>query len=145
MKFRIWDKLAKKMIYPAEFGARHFSISLNGKVWNLQNGAGPEDYIILQCLETHPTLGDLYHGDIIKLENLSEWWDSEPLEDEHRYNHVVIRDIKRYNYSYQLRHAIEKIGNVFENPEIIDLIRERYKKITVGRRIDEDLLSLTWN
>ena len=146
MKFRIWDKLEKKMIYPEDFGARHFTISLKGEVFNLQNGAGgSNDYLPLQLLETHPKLGDIYHGDIIKVENLSEWWDVEPLAEEHKYSHVVVKDVKTYNYHYQFRHAVDKVGNVFENPEVVDMIRENYRKITAGREIDEDLLSLTWD
>lgn len=144
MKFRIWDKLAKTMTYPDTFGARHFSISLNGGVWNLQNGDGPDSYLALQFLGNYPKLGDVYHGDIIKVENLSEWWDVEPLPEEHKYHHVVVTDTKAYNYAFHFKNAVEKVGNVFENPEIVDGIRERYSMITAGRRINEDLLSLTW-
>lgn len=131
------------MIYPEDFGARHFWIDLKGQAFNLQNGCGKEDYILLELLETHPKLGDIYHGDIIKVENLSEWWDTEPVPEEFRYHHIVVTDMKRYNYHHQFYHAVEKSGNVFENPELIEEIRERYRKITGGKE-RENLDTLVW-
>lgn len=145
MKFRIWDKLEKKMIYPEDFGARHFTISLKGEVFNLQNVAGgSNDYLPLQLLETHPKLGDIYHGDIVKVESLSEWWDMEPPPEEFRYYHVVVNDMKRYNYHHQFYHAVEKSGNVFENPELVEGIKERYRRVSGGKE-KENLDTLTWD
>ncbi len=145
MKFRIWDKLEKKMIYPDTFEAESFYLNLSGRIWSAKMGYWSSDYIILQFLGNYPKLGDVYHGDIIKVENLSEWWDVEPLPEKHKYHHVVVTDTKAYNYAFHFKNAVEKVGNVFENPEIVDRIRERYSMITAGRRINEDLLSLTWD
>ena len=47
-KFRVWDKLAERMIYPHNDNQQHFIIDLNGRFHNLQNGSGGDDYVIQQ-------------------------------------------------------------------------------------------------
>jgi uncharacterized phage protein (TIGR01671 family) len=65
-KFRVWDKLAKRMIYPHNDNQQHFIIDLNGRFHNLQNGSGGDDYVIQQ----YTGLTDnkdipIYEGDIL--------------------------------------------------------------------------------
>ncbi len=45
LKFRVWDKLAERMIYPHNDNQQHFIIDLNGCFHNLQNGSGGDDYV----------------------------------------------------------------------------------------------------
>jgi len=46
-KVRVWDKLAKKMIYPGEGYDGHYVLDMNLRFHNLQNGSGGNEYIVM--------------------------------------------------------------------------------------------------
>jgi uncharacterized phage protein (TIGR01671 family) len=140
-KFRVWDKLAERMIYPHNDNQQHFIIDLNGCFHNLQNGSGGEDYVIQQYTGLNDKNGkEVYEGDIVKIKR----WYLRPFinnKQEIGYQHIegeteigqviwgwnsqkflVSYEHIRYDDSEDFDKSsprVEVIGNIFENPELL--------------------------
>lgn len=120
IKFRVWDVPAHQ--YTDNY---HITIDLNGSVYNLQNGAGGNDYILQQYTGMKDKNDiEIYEGDIVKFtEKLHEHGDIQTLVAE------VIYDSKNAAFGVGKNNAvwnwftdygianIEVIGNKFETPE----------------------------
>jgi uncharacterized phage protein (TIGR01671 family) len=117
-KFRVWDKLAKRMIYPHNDNQQHFIIDLNGRFHNLQNGSGGDDYVIQQytgLMDSNEK--EIYEGDIIEMtyDHIIERgfvvWEN---------NSYILKTIGEDSYAPLVIFPKDKvIGNIFENKELL--------------------------
>lgn len=72
IKFRLYDKLTQRLIYPESPKARYYTLDLNGKVYNYQDGSGGDDYEIHRWTGLQDIDGvDIYEYDIVKTQKLS--------------------------------------------------------------------------
>ena len=120
IKFRVWDKLSERMIYPHSDNQQHFIIDLNGRFHNLQNGSGGDDYVIQQYTGLNDSNDDsIYEGDIVQYSN----------GDVIRIGYIeFMSGIFFLNYNdetdeelgYLLVSNLKVIGNKFERSELLN-------------------------
>ena len=71
-KFKVWDKLAQRMIYPDKGYQQHYIIDLYGRFHNLQNGSGGDDYVVIEYTGlTDSKDKEICEGDILIHKNSS--------------------------------------------------------------------------
>jgi uncharacterized phage protein (TIGR01671 family) len=120
-KFRAWDKLEKRFIYPDKGYQGHYVLDLNGRFQNLQNGSGGDEYVVQQFTgEYDKNKKEIYEGDIIR--SYSEEFINENYEGE-----VVFVDAAFHSKINEKEYAglwsgddIEVIGNIFEHAESLN-------------------------
>ena len=121
IKFKIWDKLEKRMILPNQGYQGHYVLSLDGKFHNLQNGSGGDECIVLQCIGEKDKNGmDIYEGDIVKVyseEFENENFTGKVIFDEGSFLTWINKNDIRGVWSDD---NIEVIGNIFETPELLE-------------------------
>lgn len=128
LKFRVWDKLEKRFIYPDKGYQGHYVLSLDGRFQNLQNGSGmyekfqnknycdvDQEYVIQQFTgEYDKNKKEIYEGDIIRsysAEFINENYDGEVVFVDATFDVKI--DEKTYAGLWS-GDDIEVIGNVFE-------------------------------
>ena len=126
-KFRVWDKLAKRMIYPHNDNQQHFIIDLNGRFHNLQNGSGGDDYVIQQYTGLTDSNDDpIYEGDILKNHyDVGNNIIGQVLYESDHGGYIFQwkrkgrgQDYKNLNCDVAFESVI--VGNIFENPELLN-------------------------
>jgi len=116
LKFRVWDKLAERMIYPHNDNQQHFIIDLNGRFHNLQNGSGGDDYVIQQYTGLTDSKGkEIYEGDLIR-----GMFDFGPAGFSELMLPVCWHNIDGYQWNYWKLSTIEVVGNAFEDKELLN-------------------------
>ena len=117
LKFRAWDKLAKRFITPETQNQNHYVLSLDGKFQNLQDGSGGEEYVVQQFTGLFDKDGkEIYEGDIL-LDG-----DKNLKEVQWEYTTYVLFYIKGFWFDKLSGREMHSkiIGNIFENPELLN-------------------------
>ena len=126
LKFRVWDKLAERMIYPHNDNQQHFIIDLNGRFHNLQNGSGGDDYVIQQYTGLTDKNGNLiFEGDIVQYNQNSSYdnmdfiakWSDDKLGFIFQSNsgEQLVNQTPHLN---RFKH-LEVVGNIFEHENLL--------------------------
>jgi len=66
LKFKVWDRLERRMITPDEGYQGHYTLSLTGRFHNLQNGSGGNECCVVQftgCIDQGGI--EIYEGDVL--------------------------------------------------------------------------------
>ena len=133
IKFRVWDIKNKKFIYEYDACHKRLAISFDGKVYHggYDDVLSTSDYIVQQYTGLKDKNGkEIYEGDI-----LHYLFDgaSYPKEAQDKYLTCVydsdfggfcFDDADSSYYWAEVRGYMEVIGNIFENPELLDKPKE---------------------
>ena len=135
-KFRVWDKLAERMIYHHNDNQQHFIIDLNGQFHNLQNGSGGDDYVIQQYTGLNDINGkEVYDGDLVELHTAANdhaigvkgnhcglyemYWDRYYKLKTIKPNWFFVPTFEGPAADYNI---MKVVGNIFENKELLKTI-----------------------
>ena len=121
LKFKVWDKLEKRMILPDQGYQGHYVLSLKGEFHNLQNGSGGKEYIVQQYTGLKDKNGkEIYEGDIFKGGDYK--WDAVRFEGgQFQVNLMGARVFTLQELCCDIDYELpEVIGNIFENPELLE-------------------------
>ncbi|MCF2624970.1 hypothetical protein I6E17_02110 [Fusobacterium perfoetens] len=124
MKYRVWDKKEKQFI-------ENVFVMPNGRLlmftnyhsfnseWDFIDDEGR--YIILECSGFKDKNGKyIYNGDIIKYTFIKK---SFFYEVEYNDSWLLSNKYENVNISFAFKSRLEIIGNIYENPELLENIR----------------------
>jgi uncharacterized phage protein (TIGR01671 family) len=126
LKFRVWDKLEKRFIYPDKGYQGHYVLTLNGQFQNLQNGSGGDEYVVQQFTgEYDKNKKEIYEGDLFgsfKSDNNKKWEPVEFKDGQWQANFRGARVFSLYETFGDIATGDypEVIGNIFQNPELLN-------------------------
>lgn len=144
LRFRVWDKEKQRWYCPTgTYGSERFHYDVLSKLWRIEFWAeddGPEKYIISQDTGLKDKNGkSIYSGDVVKaFSNINKISDPELAPDtEPLYANKVVEFIngafclstKRYphggcgvldHYCGAMSADLEVIGNIWQNPELLE-------------------------
>jgi uncharacterized phage protein (TIGR01671 family) len=129
-KFRVWDKLAQRMIYPDKGYQGHYVLDLNGRFHNLQNGSGGDDHVVIEYTGLNDSKGnEIYEGDVVKTiydDDFSvgavfyhEETGSYRIQSKNQLLPIVTYRFVENKPQGLLLVVHEVIGNIFENNELL--------------------------
>jgi uncharacterized phage protein (TIGR01671 family) len=114
LKFRVWDKLEKRFIYPDKGYQGHYVLSLDGKFHNLQNGSGGDECVVQQFIGiTDKNKKEIFEGDVVSFDGFS-------------FKQGVVSYLNGYStYVIDVDKALIQIPNIdFETFEVVGNIFE---------------------
>ena len=128
IKFRIWDKRNKKMIYKTN--TNKIYMSLDGKLYNGLNGQDfSDDFILMQYTGLKDKNGkEIYEGDIIKSKYFGDFivkngivriMDNEAYQDNLVSGFYLQQVSSKELWHLDFLKKCEVIGNIYENPELL--------------------------
>jgi uncharacterized phage protein (TIGR01671 family) len=140
-KFRIWDKIAHRMIYPGEIleneKGEEFIIFIyqDGSLYECfpcefcksieEWYKNTQRYELMQFTGLYDVNGkEIYEGDIVKVKEFNDEIMLVYFED--GYFGFGNYEVRYGRYSFDpINNLIEVVGNIFENPELLKIINKK--------------------
>jgi uncharacterized phage protein (TIGR01671 family) len=124
LKFRVWDKLEKRFIYPDKGYQGHYVLDLNGRFQNLQNGSGGDECVVQQFIELYDkNKKPIYEGDRVRFGytgNHDFYGEVIWLEDRASFGVKTGNAFETFEDLMDYMEFFEVVGNIFENSELLN-------------------------
>lgn len=113
IKFRVWNIALKRWVKPS------LTMRIDG------NMDGMNDYVLLQYTGLKDKTGvDVYEGDLVKFFGIENPCTIEFQDGGFGYNchqkYSEFTSISGHNYLFDFLETVEVIGNIYENPELLE-------------------------